>query len=64
MPETKSPHDSELEEQTSKLNEGLKSCHALVSSYRTLLTGDQNSGKPSDDESGGDLDDADLSEPE
>jgi hypothetical protein len=34
------PAEAELEEQTSKLNQALKSCRALVSSYRTLLTSD------------------------
>jgi len=37
------PVEAEFEEQASKLNQGLKSCRALVSSYRTLLSSDQAS---------------------
>ena len=40
--------DSEAEEANNKLNEGLKSCRAVVSSYRALL--DQERAKPATDE--------------
>jgi hypothetical protein len=54
--------ETEFEEQASKLNQGLKSCRALVSSYRTLLSSDQTS-KPRADE-GLDVDRSNVSETE
>lgn len=40
---TDDPRDGEAEEANSKLNEGLKSCRAVVSNYRALL--DKKRGK-------------------
>ena len=40
--------DSEAEEANNKLNEGLKSCRAMVSNYRALL--DKKPIKPATDE--------------
>ena len=37
MSGTNDPRDSEAEEANNKLNEGLKSCRAVVSNYRALL---------------------------
>jgi hypothetical protein len=44
------PVETEFEEQASKLNQGLKSCRALVSSYRTLLSSDAANDDPLGDE--------------
>ena len=52
--------ETEFEEQASKLTQGLKSCRALVSSYRTLLSSDQTSDEPLENEAR-DLDGADVS---
>jgi hypothetical protein len=40
------PQDAHVEQVSSKLTEGLKTCRAMVSHYRTMLTSDQ-SGKTS-----------------
>jgi hypothetical protein len=42
--------DDEAEEANNKLDEGLKSCRAMVSSYRALL--DKKRAKPADVETG------------
>jgi hypothetical protein len=48
------PRDSEAEEANNKLNEGLKSCRAVVSNYRALL--DKKARKPATDEADGSTD--------
>ena len=57
MPGKKNKSDCELEEASSQLDEGLKSCHAVISGYRTLLTPDQDGG--SKDPESAKVDDAD-----
>ena len=34
------PHESNFEDASSRLDEGLRSCRAVLSGYRALLTGD------------------------
>jgi len=46
LPPEDLPVESEFEEQASKLNQGLKSCRAVVSSYRTLLSSDPSGDAP------------------
>jgi hypothetical protein len=54
--------DSEAEEANNKLNEGLKSCRAMVSNYRALL--DKKPIKPAADEAEpGDTPDDDAEAP-
>ncbi len=38
MPEIERPQVGEGEEASSKLNEGLKTCRAMVANYRAMLT--------------------------
>jgi hypothetical protein len=51
---TEPPRDAAFEEANSQLNEGLKSCRAVVSSYRALLAPEQDGDGPGDDKSRGD----------
>ena len=34
------PHESDFERESSRLNEGLKSCRAVVNNYRAMMCGD------------------------
>lgn len=36
----KSPSDNELEELSSNLNEGLKTCRSMVANYREMISGE------------------------
>ena len=45
------PRDSEAEEANNKLNEGLKSCRAVVSNYRALLEKKRRKAAANDDPS-------------
>jgi hypothetical protein len=36
------PREADFESESSKLNEGLKSCHAVVANYRAMLRGDND----------------------
>jgi len=36
------PHESNFEHASSRLDEGLRSCRAVLSNYRSLLAGDGN----------------------
>ena len=40
MPSPTDPNDSNFEDATSRLDEGLRSCRAIVSGYRMLLACD------------------------
>jgi hypothetical protein len=55
LPGKEIPRDSDFEEQASKLNLGLKSCHAVVSSYRSLLSNDRTDEDLPDEERDPDL---------
>lgn len=57
MPGKNNQRDGDFEEASSQLDEGLKSCHAVISGYRTLLTPDQDGG--SKDPESAKVDDAD-----
>jgi hypothetical protein len=50
---TDDPHDGEAEEANNKLNEGLKSCRAVVSNYRALLDKKRGKTAAKDDRSTG-----------
>ena len=41
MPATKKPTKEDVEQASSRLAEGLKSCRSVVNDYRVILTGDQ-----------------------
>jgi hypothetical protein len=57
LPGKEIPRDSDFEEQASKLNLALRSCHAVVSSYRSLLSGDRASdGGPATENSASESD--------
>jgi hypothetical protein len=45
--------ETDIEQASSQLNEGLKSCRAMVDNYRAMLTGERNGG--SDDEEASDM---------
>lgn len=34
------PHDADFEEASSRLVEGLKSCHSVVKNYRAMISGE------------------------
>ena len=55
LPGKEIPRDCDFEEQASKLNLGLKSCHALISNYRTLLSNDRPAEDLLDERRGPDL---------
>ena len=59
MSEIEPPHDAAFERANSELSEGLKSCRAVVSSYRALLSPKQNDN---DSESDFDVPDDNSSE--
>jgi hypothetical protein len=40
VPSATDPHESNYEDASSRLDEGLRSCRTVVSSYRLLLAGD------------------------
>jgi hypothetical protein len=48
---TEPPRDAAAEEANSQLSEGLKSCRAVVSTYRALLSPEQNADAPDDKDS-------------
>ena len=50
------PQQADVDEVNSQLQEGLKSCRTMVSSYRALLTGEQ----PADDASNDNAQSRDL----
>ena len=50
MPSPTDPNDEKFEDATSQLNEGLKSCRAVVSGYRALLVGDASNETDDGDE--------------
>jgi hypothetical protein len=39
VPSPTDPHESNFEDESSRLDEGLRSCRAVVSGYRALLAG-------------------------
>ena len=41
MPSGNDPREPDFEQANSQLNEGLKSCRAVVNNYRAMLIGDQ-----------------------
>ena len=41
MPGPEDPQDADIEEVSSSLSEGLRTCRSVVNSYRVLLVGDQ-----------------------
>ena len=38
------PRESDIERESSRLNEGLKSCRAVVNNYRAMMSGDDAHG--------------------
>ena len=58
MPSGNDPREPDFEQANSQLNEGLKSCRAVVNNYRAMLAGDHGGADdvPSDesDSEGGD----------
>jgi hypothetical protein len=54
--ETEPPRDAAVEEANSQLSEGLKSCRAVVSTYRALLSPEQNADALDDKDSESNLD--------
>ena len=54
MPSPIDPKDENFEDASLRLNEGLRSCRAVVSSYRALLAGDgaEEAGGPALTETG------------
>jgi hypothetical protein len=45
-----SPPKSDFESESSRLNEGLKSCRAVMENYRAMMSRKQPSGHPSEPE--------------
>jgi hypothetical protein len=46
VPDTSPPPDGDFKKASSNLDQGLKSCRAVISGYRALLAGDQASNEP------------------
>jgi hypothetical protein len=44
VPNEEPPRSADLDEVRSRLNEGLKTCRAMISDYRALLTSEGESG--------------------
>jgi hypothetical protein len=42
MPNEQRPSDAELDELSARLNDGLKTCRAMIENYRAMLGGDQS----------------------
>ena len=42
LPPIDDPRDTEIEEVSSRLADGLKACRSIVSDYRAIITGDQD----------------------
>jgi hypothetical protein len=49
VPGEQSPREADVNEVSDRLSEGLKTCRAVVATYKSLLTADQ---RPSTDEPG------------
>ena len=56
MSKTELPRDAAFEQANSQLSEGLKSCRAVVSSYRALLSPEQNADSLDDKDSESNVD--------
>ena len=51
-----SPRGAEISELSSQLNEGLRSCRAMVANYRAMMGAESNDNSPDDDDAIGDAD--------
>ena len=54
MPSPEDPEEQNFEDESARLDEGLKSCRAVLSGYRALLSGDNDNGEAGVDETGED----------
>jgi hypothetical protein len=54
VPGGNDPREADVEQANNELNEGLKSCRAVVDNYRAMLSGEGSDAPPADEaESGG-----------
>ena len=50
---TDSSRESDFERESSRLNEGLKSCRSVVDNYRAMITGEQQHADNDDSDTSG-----------